>query len=270
MPEYIDIHSHISFPDFDADREEVINRMKEKNIWTIDVGVNFESSKKASENSLNNRGIFASAGLHPADDGDEDFNAEAYKKLFANPKIVAVGECGLDYFRLNENNQANQKSKAESEKERQKEIFEKHIELAVGLDKPLMIHCRNAYADLLEILHSYSLTYGSKLRGNMHFFAGGWNEAKSFLDLGFTLSFTGVVTFAREYDEVIKNTPADMIMTETDSPFVSPSPYRGKRNEPVYIIEVAQKIAQIRGEDFDSVREQILRNSLRMFDLKDL
>lgn len=268
MPEYIDIHSHISFPDFDADREAVIGRMKEKNIWAIDVGTDFKNSKKAAKDAAANDGIFSSAGLHPTDDGNEDFDAAVYKKLFTNPKVVAVGECGLDYFRLDENNQASQKSKVESEKQRQKKIFEMQIELALELDKPLMIHCRNAYADLLEILRSYSAARDSKLRGNMHFFAGSWETAKKFLDLGFTLSFTGVITFARDYDEVIKNAPLDMIMAETDSPLVAPVPHRGKRNEPLYVAEVVRKIAQIRGEEFDKTREQILKNSLRVFGIR--
>lgn len=266
-PEYIDIHSHISFSDFDEDREKVIERMKDKNIWTIDVGTDFENSKKASENAIKNQSVFATAGLHPTDSNKEGFDIGAYKKLFSNPKVVAVGECGLDYFHLDENNLASQKSKVESKKERQTKIFEMQVELALELDKPLMIHCRDAYSNLLEILHSYSAISGSKLRGNMHFFAGSWDEAKKFLNLGLTLSFTGVITFARNYDEVIKNIPLDMIMAETDSPFVAPAPYRGKRNEPAYVTEVVKKIAEIRGQNFDIAKEQILKNSLRMFDI---
>ena len=267
MPEYIDIHSHISFPDFDGDREAVIGRMKEKNIWAIDVGVDLKNSKKASENATTNQGIFASAGLHPTDNGSEDFGSVAYKKLFVNPKVVAVGECGLDYYRNPQSKKSNLKSK--NYKERQKKIFEMQVGLALELDKPLMINCRDAYDDLSGILQSYSAIRGSKLRGNMHFFAGSWERAKKFLDLGFTLSFTGVITFARDYDEVIKNAPIDMIMAETDSPFVAPVPYRGKRNEPIYVVEVVKKIAEIRGENLDKVKEQILKNSLRVFDFKE-
>ncbi|MBU6430830.1 MAG: TatD family hydrolase [Patescibacteria group bacterium] len=266
MPEYIDIHSHISFPEFDEDREAMMGQMKEKNIWAIDVGVDFDNSKKASENANANQGIFASAGLHPTDGGIEDFDAAVYKDLFANPKVVAVGECGLDYFRGAQSQISNLKTK--NYKEKQIENFTRQAELALELDKPLMIHCRDAYVDLLEILRSYSKTHGSKLRGNMHFFAGNWKEAKEFLDLGFTLSFTGVVTFARDYDEVIKNAPIDMIMAETDSPFVAPAPRRGKRNEPIYVAEVVKKIAQIRGEDEDKIKDRILKNSLKMFALK--
>lgn len=266
MPEYIDIHSHISFPDFDEDREAVIGRMKEKNIWAIDVGVDLENSKKASENAAANQGVFASVGLHPTDNGNEDFDMAAYRKLFENPKVVAVGECGLDYYRNPQSKKSNLKSK--NYKEKQIENFTKQIDLALELNKPLMIHCRDAYADLLAILRSYSATRGSRLRGNMHFFAGSWKEAEKFLDLGFTLSFTGVITFAQNYDEVIKNAPIDMIMAETDSPFVTPAPYRGKRNEPIYVAEVVKKISEIRGEDANEVKNQILKNSLRMFGLQ--
>ena len=276
MPEYIDIHSHISFSDFDADREAVIERMKEKKVWAIDVGTDLENSRKASENATANQSVFSSAGLHPTDKENKVFDSEVYKKLFANPKVVAVGECGLDYFRGVQSKISNlppksdppQAEKSRNFKERQREIFEKQIEMALELDKPLMIHCRDAHADLLEILRSYSATYGSKLRGNMHFFAGSWNEAKSFLDIGFTFSFTGVITFARDYDEVIINAPMDMIMAETDCPFVAPLPYRGERNEPAYVAEVVKKIAQIRGEDLDKAKEQILGNSLRTFGIR--
>ncbi len=260
MPEYIDIHCHISSPNFDGDREAVIGRINEKNIWAVDVGVDFESSKKASENALVNQDVFASAGLHPTDNEEEVFNAAFYKKLFENPKVVAVGECGLDYFRI--------KGDGDEEKKRQRDNFEMQIKLALALNKPLMLHCRDAYTDILEILDSYSAAFGSKLRGNIHFFAGSWKEAKRFLDIGFMLSFTGVITFARDYDEVIKNAPIDMIMAETDSPFVAPAPYRGKRNEPVYVVEIVKKIAQIRGEDLGRIKYRILENSLMMFDLK--
>lgn len=268
MPEYIDIHSHISFPDYNGDREAVIGRMKEKNIWTIDVGVDLKNSKMALKNAEANKGIFASAGLHPTDNENENFNEEDYRKLFESSKVVAVGECGLDYFRLGENNPANLVLKAESKKERQKNIFKSQVDFALELDRPLMVHCRDAYADLLEILRSYSKIYGPKLRGNMHFFAGDWKEAKKFLDLGFTLSFTGVITFARNYDEVIKNVPISMIMAETDSPFVTPVPHRGEKNEPSLVVDVVKKISEIRNQDFEATKEQILKNSFRMFDLK--
>lgn len=259
-PEYIDIHSHISFPDYDGDREAVIERMKEKNIWAIDVGTDFENSKKASENAAANQGIFASVGLHPSDTESEIFNKAAYGKLLTNHKVVAVGECGLDYYR----NQASQKRKVESGKERQKEIFKRQIELAIEFNKPLIIHCRNAHDDVLDILN---LHRNFMLRGDIHFFSGSWAQAQRYFDLGFSISFTGAITFTRDYDEVIKNSPLEKIMIETDAPFVSPAPYRGKRNEPLYVEEVAQKIAEIKGISREKIAQTTAKNAIELFNL---
>ena len=125
-----------------------------------------------------------------------------------------------------------------------------------------MLHIRNAYKDAYDILKQ-----NATIKGNVHFFAGTWDEAKLFLDLGFTLSFTGVITFARQYDDVIKNAPLDMLMSETDAPYVAPMPYRGKRNEPAYVIEVVKKIAEIRGEPYEKVMETLAENAVRFFHL---
>jgi TatD DNase family protein len=124
-----------------------------------------------------------------------------------------------------------------------------------------MLHIRDAYEDSLSVLKQYP-----KARGNVHFFAGDYETAKKFIDIGFTLSFTGVITFTNSYDEVIKNIPLNMIMSETDSPFVAPIPYRGKRNEPIYVKEVVKKIAEIRGEDIEKVKTAIIANTKRVFD----
>ena len=128
-----------------------------------------------------------------------------------------------------------------------------------------MLHVREAYPETVEILKEYKNKYGNKLRGNVHFFAGDWDMAQQFLVLGFTMSFTGVITFARNYDEVIKNLPLNMIMAETDAPYVTPVPYRGKRNEPLYVLEVIKKIAEIRGEDYMLIQNTILNNTRRVF-----
>lgn len=127
-----------------------------------------------------------------------------------------------------------------------------------------MIHARNAYEEILEILEPLKKIHGEKLRGNVHFFAGDWPTAQRFFELGFTISFTGVITFARDYDEVIKKAPLEMIMSETDAPFVAPAPYRGKRNEPSYVSEVVQKIAELRGEPLEGVRAALVKNALSM------
>ena len=185
-----------------------------------------------------------------------------YQKLASHPKVVAIGECGLDYFRS-----------VPETAEKQKEVFLAHIALANKVQKPLMCHVRsassktpsrdgNAYLDAYEILK-----VEAKTPANMHFFAGTWEEAKKFLDIGSTLSFTGVLTFARNYDEVVKHTPLERIMAETDCPFVAPAPYRGKRNESVYVQEVYKAIAHIRGEDEEKVREILVQNAKRVFKL---
>jgi TatD DNase family protein len=252
---YIDIHSHIDFKDFDHDRNEVLKRMKENSVATIVVGTDLESSKRAVQLANENEHIFACVGAHPHDDMNFVFDEKDFEEFIKNPKVVAVGECGLDYFRLPEN--------IEVEKSRQKKEFIKQIEFAIKHGKPLMLHIRDAYEDIYEILRNYK----EKVRGNIHFFAGSLEWAKKFIDLGFTLSFTGVITFARDYDEAIKNIPLDKLHAETDSPFVAPIPYRGKRNEPTYVTEVVKKIAEIRGEDFEKVRTQLLENARNIFNI---
>ncbi|KKP72912.1 MAG: Hydrolase, TatD family [Candidatus Nomurabacteria bacterium GW2011_GWB1_35_20] len=174
-----------------------------------------------------------------------------------DPKVLAIGECGLDYFHMEAGSI-----------EKQKKAFIEQIELANEINKPLMLHIRNnpkdkkidAYVDVLEILKKYS-----KVKGNVHFFAGSIENAKDFLNYGFTLSFTGVITFTHDYDEIIKNTPLDMIMSETDSPYVAPVPYRGKRNEPSYVKEVVKKIALIKNLPEEEITKAIIANAKRVF-----
>lgn len=259
LPDYFDIHSHINFPQYDADRDEVMARLKETNTNTITVGTDFELSKSAVELAEANEGIYACIGVHPVDDPTRSFEVEKFESLVASPKVVAIGECGLDYFRL--------EGDALSEKKRQKEQFEEQIMFAIKHNKLLMIHCRDAYEDATDILESYAKQYGEKLWGNAHFFAGGLEIGKRLVDINFSLSFTGVITFARDYDSVIQGSPLDMIMSETDAPYVAPVPYRGKRNEPAYVSEVVKKIAEIRGENFDTVKTALVENAMRRFQI---
>jgi TatD DNase family protein len=177
------------------------------------------------------------------------------EKFVQNPKVVAIGECGLDYFKI----------KDESEKILQKNLFESQIQFAIKHDKPLMLHVREAYSDAISVLENYKKEAGEKLRGNVHFFVGDVAVAKKFLDLGFVMSFTGVITFTRDYDEVIKYIPQNSIMSETDAPFVAPVPFRGRRNEPVFVIEVVKKMAEIRGESEKALNMAILENFRRVF-----
>lgn len=287
-PQFFDIHSHMNFVAFDEDREEVLDNTLKKDTWIINVGTQRDTSAKAIEIAESfDQGVYATVGLHPihtdksyhdtkefgplvenqAEAGEEnksftargeEFDFDYYKDLAQSKKVVAIGECGLDYYRI-KNNESRIK---------QKEAFRRQIDLALEIDKPLMIHCRDAYKEVLEILNSYFKIHNSKLRGNVHFFAGTWEEAKLFLNFGFTISFTGVITFTNDYDEVVKNAPLDMILSETDSPYVTPVPYRGKRNESIYVKEVVKKIALIRGEDYSMVKDALVENAIRVFELK--
>jgi TatD DNase family protein len=258
MP-YIDIHSHLNFPEFDIDREEAVMRLESSDTYTILVGTDFESSKQAVELADKNDRLYACIGVHPVDDITKTFEKEKFEELVKHPKVVAIGECGLDFFHADKND--------DNEKSRQEKLFLDQIEFALEYDKPIMIHSRDAYLELLELLEPLVKSNGEKLRGNVHFFAGDLEIAKRFINIGFTLSFTGVITFARTYDEVIKNIPLDMMMSETDSPYVSPVPYRGKRNEPSYVQEVVKKIAEIRGEDIKMVEKTLLDNASRVFNI---
>jgi TatD DNase family protein len=260
---YIDIHCHLDFVDYEIDKAEVLGRMKEKEVGAITIGTDFESSERAVTIACNIPNIWACVGVHPNEGGV--FSEIKFEDLMhANrEKIVAIGECGLDYFRLESHS-------AEATRDKQKANFEKQINFAIKHDRPLMLHCRNAYRDVLEILGVYKKQAGDKLRGDVHFFAGSIEEAKRFLDLGFTLSFTGVITFTHDYDEVIKYLPIEKIMSETDAPYVAPVPYRGKRNEPAYVVEVIKKLAELKETSESDMASQILQNAQKMFNLKIL
>jgi TatD DNase family protein len=266
---YVDIHCHLDLKDFDNDREAVLARMKEERIGAITIGADLESSKRAVEIAEANENIWACIGVHPNIISQPPLNLRGgersegvileLEELVKSPKVVGIGECGLDYFRL-EN---------ESDKISQKNLFEFQIQFALKYDKPLMLHVRDAYNDVINILENYkndpSADGSEKLRGNVHFFAADLVVAKRFLDLGFTMSFTGVITFTHDYDEVIKYIPQNSIMSETDAPWVAPVPFRGKRNESVYVIEVVKKMAEIRGENLDVLNNIIIENFGRVF-----
>lgn len=263
---YIDIHSHLNLPEFRDDRDEIIARLRAQEIATIVVGVDKETSQSAADLALRHDTVFACIGQHPTDNRDEVFNADVYRNLARGGNVVAIGECGLDYFRIKNNELGI--------KEKQKELFKQQIELAIECDLPLMLHCRpakgtmDAYEDALLILNSYFLNHASRLRGNVHFFVGDISIADRFLALGFTMSFTGVITFALDYDAVIRHLPISAILSETDAPFAAPIPHRGKRSEPEHVMLVVARIAEIRQEDPESVRLALAQNAERLFDLK--
>ncbi len=269
LPKFFDIHAHVNDEQFDTDRMAVISRMREREVWAIMVGTDRKTSQSvAMMASFIDEGVFASIGVHPIDDMDGRFNKEIFTDLAKYTRIVAVGECGLDYSRLTGI------PDVEVEKARQKKLFEAQIDFAIEKDLPLMIHCRDsdkvladAHRDLLAILVEKKKIVGTRLRGNIHFFSQTIDIAREYFALDFTISFTGVITFSHEYDEVVRLAPLDRIMSETDSPYVSPSPYRGRRNEPIYVEEVVKKIAEIRGEDYETVRIALVQNAMRTFNI---
>jgi len=258
---YIDIHSHLNFPDLEAELDAVVGRMKETETGTIVVGTDYESSKRAVEIAEKYDNIWACIGVHPVDDPSKTFEVEKFEELAKSSKVVAVGECGLDYFRRDKGDGA--------ERERQEKLFIAQIEFALAHDLPIMIHAREAYIELLDMLGPLKREHPDTLRGNVHFFAGTMEEAQRFWDIDFTTSFTGVITFADQYNDVIKNAPLEMLMSETDAPFVTPAPHRGKRNEPAFVVEVVKKIAELRGEDFETVRKTLLSSAKRVFNIGD-
>jgi TatD DNase family protein len=273
MYEYFDIHSHFHFPDYDTDREEIIAEMKKLGIGTITIGTGLETSKQAITLAEKNENIFASIGLHPDDLKDlprQDLGEldEEFSGLAKHPKVVAIGECGLDYFSWTP---GVHESEIDEIKKVQKKVFEEQIELSLKVGKPLMLHIRSskgsqdAYNDGLEILESYAKKYGDKLRGNAHFFAGHLEILKRFLALGFTVSFTGVLTFTHDYDELVRYAPLNMIMSETDAPYVAPVPHRGKRNSPLFVPEIVSAIASIRSADSVLVKKTLVENAMRNF-----
>lgn len=263
---YIDIHSHLNDSRFDSDLPLVLTRMRDARVATIVVGTDRAMSLRAVSITEGNSDIWATIGIHPTDERNDLFDETFYRSLAEHPRVVAIGECGLDYFRLDEFT-----GNKDAEVDRQQELFIAQMQLAASVDKPLMIHGRpekgtmDAYEDILHILEEGKKRHGDKLRGNVHFFVGNVDIAKRFLDLDFTMSFTGVLTFTDEYNDVVRSLPLSSIMCETDAPYVSPIPYRGKRNEPAYVVEVVRAIARIKGESEATVTEAMMANAGRVF-----
>lgn len=259
---YFDAHAHIQFPEFEEDRGALLADLQAREVGALVVGVNYESSQQAIELADSKANRFAAVGLHPNYVLEESFDLAAYRALALDPSVVAIGECGLDNFRPED---------VEKSAPLQREVFLAHIALAAEVGKPLMIHSRpakgtqDAYQDLITLLEEGKREHGDRLTGNVHFFVGGIDEARRLIDLGFTVSYTAVLTFARDYDEVVRFLPLDRILTETDAPYAAPPPNRGKRNDPRSVERVVEAIADIRGEDREAVREQVLANARQAF-----
>lgn len=266
----IDTHAHLNFNAFKDDAEEVIKRCSDEKVGVINVGSEYKTSKRAVEMAEKYAQMWAAIGLHPGhlseheiDDGEghfiksavEKFDREKYLELAKSKKVVAIGETGLDY------------SNGEDNKDEQIETFKKEIKLAVDLDLPIMVHCRNAYKDILEVVISEKKKYGEKMRGVIHSYLGRLSYAREFNEMDFSIAFNGIITYARDYDKVIKNIDLKYILTETDCPWLTPVPYRGERNEPVYVRYVAEKIAELRGISFEETAKATTGNAKKLFSI---
>lgn len=256
-----DSHAHVASEEFEADRDDVYQRAKAVGLsgW-IEVGTSVEDSKKAIAVAEKYEGVYASVGVHPNE--IHNLNEAAWQKIesyLSHPKVKAVGEVGLDFFRG-------------GKLEEQLFVLRKFITLAQVKNLPVIFHVRdgadiNAHDELLKLLASYSET--ERPRGVIHTYSGTLTQAKEYISLGMHLSFSGVITFKNtgELFEVAKIIPAEKMLIETDCPFLTPVPHRGKRNEPSYVAFVLQKLAEIRGESVEAISLQVLKNTRELFNL---
>lgn len=275
----IDTHAHVNFNAYKNDSDEVIKRSLAENISIINVGSQYSTSKRAMEMAEKyEKGVYAAIGLHPIhlETGlvkikndkeeiqfptiEEHFNYEEYKKLARSPKVVAIGEIGLDYYW-----KPKTKSKLALFKEKQVEVVFQQIDLAKDLDLPILFHCRMAHDDLIEILQ-YKMKTIDNLRGTIHCFTGTWDQAQKYMALGFYLGLNGII-FKMNLDEVIAKAPLDKILLETDCPYLTPHPMEG-RNEPIYVKYVAEKIAKIKNLSYDEVSEITAKNAQKLFQIE--
>jgi len=271
----IDTHAHVNFNAYREDSDDVVRRSLENGVYMINVGSQYSTSRRAvSIAEKYPEGVYAAIGLHPIhlsenvfrDTVDaseevkfspsvEEFEEEKYLKLGKSAKVVAIGEIGLDYFH-NKNN-INE----------QKEIFGRQIDLAQKLNLPIIIHCREAHSDVLEIIKEKKKRYGNSLRGVVHCFSGKLSQAKEYVEMNFLLGFNGIITFTRDYDKVVKGIKMKHIVLETDCPYLAPIPFREKRNEPLYVKYVMEKIAEIKEIDKGEVAAISTENAKKFFNL---
>jgi TatD DNase family protein len=253
---FIDSHCHINFPDLVANISDVLAQMRQnKVVSALCVSVNLADFPQVLALAEQYPHIFASVGVHPDYEGVEEPDVERLVGLAQHPKVIAIGETGLDYFRL------------KGDLEWQRARFRTHIRAARASGKPLIIHTREAAADTLRIMAEEN---AAEAAGVMHCFTETWEMAEAALAMGFYISFSGIVTFknAKQLKEVAQRVPLDRILIETDSPYLAPVPYRGKLNQPAYVKHVAEEIALLRGIGLDEVGQRTTENFERLFKLE--
>jgi TatD DNase family protein len=254
---FIDTHTHLQFDSYDEDRESVIQRAIKNDVDAmITIGTDLKSSGQALELAEKFAVIFASVGIHPNDCGTtavEDFDQVV--ELAQSKKAIAIGEIGLDYYRQY------------VAREKQQEVLRKQIQIARDLELPLIIHNRDAHEDIFQVLKEEQ---AEKISGVFHSFSGEIKFLESILALNYHVSFTGPVTFKNtNYNKLIDCVPIEQLLLETDSPFLAPVPFRGKRNEPSYVRYIAEKIAQVKGISTEKLAEVTSENAKNLFRLND-
>jgi len=275
----IDTHCHINFKEFKDDANKVVQRSLDEETSLIIVGSQSTTSERAVQIAEQHSGVFAAVGLHPVHlfsykvetDRDsfmsraEEFDYEYYKKIATHEKVVAIGEMGLDYYRIKGLGSLRQV------KEKQKAVLIQAIMLARESDKPMIIHTREqdksqtVFADVLELLRQQDYN-----KCVIHCFSGDLQQAKDFIEFGCMISLTGIVTFknAHAMQQVAREIPLEKIMIETDAPYLSPEPYRGQRNQPSYVKFIAEKIAELKQVSFEEVARVTTENAIKFFNLK--
>jgi TatD DNase family protein len=253
---FADSHCHLTDPQFDGDRDAVIGRARAAGVSRfIVIGAtgDFSHNERAIELTREHADAFAVIGVHPHD--ARTITVDTYarlRELAQEPKVVGVGETGLDFYYDN------------SPRDDQRRHFRAFIRLARELELPLSMHVRDAYAEATQILHGEG---DGRVRGVMHCFTGSVDEARALLELGLSISFSGIVTFksARALREVVRIVPLDRLLIETDCPLLAPVPYRGKRNEPAYVVQVAETVAEVKDLSLAKVAEATWRNTETLF-----
>lgn len=250
-----DTHAHLLDERFDGEREEIIRSLPAHGVGAYcEIGYDIKSSVNAASLADNFEFVYAAVGIHPHDtDSLKESDVDTLENLCKEKKVVALGEIGLDYYYDN------------SKRENQRYWFDRQLSLSEEIDIPVTIHTRDAMADTIDILKCHK-----KARGIIHCYSGSKESAKILLDMGFYISFAGPVTFknANTALEVAKYVPSDRILIETDSPYLSPVPYRGKRNQPIYVKEVAKTLASVRGEDLETIEKLTFENAMRVYEIK--
>lgn len=249
----VDSHCHLDFPDLAQRLPEILERMQQNDVrCAVCIGVNLEDFPRVLALAASQSHLYATVGVHPEYTDAEEPTEQRLVELAAHPKVIAIGETGLDYYW--------QKDRPEWQRDR----FRRHIRAAIATEKPLVVHMRDAADDTLRILAEEG---AQAVGGVMHCFTETWEVAQRALELGFYISFSGIVTFknALEIKEAARNTPLDRILVETDSPYLAPAPYRGKTNEPAYVRHVAEEIARLRSLSLEEIGEATTANFYSLF-----